>query len=218
MTTASTPEERESENILLFARPRQEVNPVHRRLARELLNTLGFDVQVVNEEELRTLGALLQPKVVVIDTSVEENKEIFDPSFFDITDPEQYLTREHFMDYRNKSPETVRNKVMRTFSYMIDCSGHADWQKRKAREDGIDVIEPLPGIEVETDRTQLGFPLLAKPLDRMGTADAFKNYAIRAGSIINASGLLEESGERLNGREIVIIGMAKQLEYQFLPE
>lgn len=201
------------ENKFLLARFGPQVEPRDIEAAGGILRSLGFEPQIVTQTELNTLTNLLMPinVVYVAENSAEQNTE-FNTEFTSITNRDEFLVQEHFVHYRQLRPDLPQGIVLKAYSHMIDCNPSN--ASKAARRAGREVVNPLPGIEVKTDRTQVGYPPHPKSLDKYGTANWFRNYAIRAGSIVAAAKCLEASPS-LTQRELVIIAMASQLNFQF---
>lgn len=207
---------------ILFARPQGDVSAKQRQLASGILQELGFSVEIVNEDELQRIGATLQPIRVSVASGEanQEDNENFRPNFTDITDPDDYLVREHFVDYQRMNPTLRKANVTRAFSYMIFSSdmSYSTFRSHFSTEDDPLPIRPMPGIEVIKDRVQLGFPPYEIPIGetKHTKSNILKDCAIRAGSIVDAAHLLDSSSMQLGASELIVKGMSTVLEQQFV--
>jgi hypothetical protein len=197
------------DDLVLLARPQDETTIARLNLARSVLEEFGFTVEFVSTSELATHE----------DPDEDNNPEGFRPKFQDLTNPNDYFLREHMDDYHTLHPYIRKASLTRAFSRMIvnthETYGNYAYYHR--RQDGLTPILPMSGLEVILDRTSLGFPpyKVKANMKSHEKQTRLKDCAIRAGSIVTAAQLMDQSRQKLNPSDSIVKGIAFALEQQF---
>lgn len=192
-----------------------EINLSDRRLANALLRRFGLEVKIFSEEEY--VEQLAADSPIIITAADPERSESEQYSIFGITDPGQYLVKEHFRDYGRHAKGAIKTKMGTVFSYLL--FGETLRQKTTYPRVTEKPVAPLDGIEIaprESTAEQFEPSKLIVQRGESAAAATARMYAMRAGSIVDYATLITtDAAAPLNAYERAAVQLAGQLQSQF---
>lgn len=200
-----------------------EVSASDKTLITKFLGRIGlesqFMTQAAYEERLKKLTTVVRQP-----SSPEKQVKEKSYSFAEITSPEQFVVREHVVDFveqarRQGASFPSKNMGGRTFNILVDGQGsdnmytYADNYPHPRQRIPREPL-PLDGIIV-ANREEVGFePYSGRTLDSYGKSRDCADYALQAGSIVELSKLFSGKID-LSKTEEMIVMLGQQLQYQF---
>ena len=186
------------------------ISPNDKKLLTQLLGRFGLTTEYVardvhDKQELELAQSRFRQPTLREETSRTQF------SFTNITSPDDYLVREHLVDFRDRTDVLLhRAFVGKTFNYMVDGLGPKETHRYVPNPEGGRNLRverkarPLDGIEIAL-RTDLDIPRYKGPND-MGKVSFCAKYAVQVGSIVDVAlqGVEPPSGH-LKGHEGMLI-------------
>ncbi len=208
---------------------RGEISAQDKSLLTQLLGRFGLNTQYVSESTFAERESEVDKLKAEIELLRRQaSSEVSSPKFrfTDITDPEQFLVREHLEDIRTKPG--IGGFVGRTLHHLVDAHGSrpthhwiVDDSRPAWRNNRYSRIyrepEPLEKVIVKL-RDEIGLPPYGKTLDHYGKSAFCARFAVQAGSVVDAANAIQIPPDvpypKLSAAERGVLFVGNMLEEQ----
>jgi hypothetical protein len=201
---------------------RGALSPGDRRLASLFLARLGLESEFMSPDQYQTYlehQGLVSAPIVPKEPDLSEKK----PGLYaisDITNPNQFMVKEHFDDFAKTYDSQIRLQSITIFGRIL-VAPDAPSRNTKSVYGRVPhryhTLSPPNGVIVRA-RAETGFTEYTGKLDRYGREDMQKlvtTYAVQAGSLVSF-GKQFEGKLKPKAYEVALAQIAHLLETQFV--